>query len=139
MLMQSGSLTIKTPPTLIIMAPKSKASAAGVKHKFFIDYSRPVSDGVFDAAAFEDYLRGRIKLEGKTGQLGDKIKITRDSKKLTVASTVPLSKRYVKYLTQKFLKKNSLRDWIRVVATTKDGYELRFYKIDGLGDDEEDA
>ncbi|KAH7344884.1 hypothetical protein B0J17DRAFT_637360 [Rhizoctonia solani] len=35
------------------------------------------------------------------------------AKKLTVASTVPLSKRYVKYLTQKFLKKNSLRDWIR--------------------------
>ncbi|KEP51963.1 ribosomal protein L22 [Rhizoctonia solani 123E] len=121
------------------MAPKSKASAASIKHKFYIDYSRPVGDGVFDAAAFEDYLRGRIKLEGKTGQLGDKIKITRDSKKLTVASTVPLSKRYVKYLTQKYLKKNSLRDWIRVVATTKDGYELRFYKIDGLGDDDEDA
>ncbi|CAE6457676.1 unnamed protein product [Rhizoctonia solani] len=116
----------------ITMAPKSKASAAGVKHKFFIDYSRPAGDGVFDAAAFEDYLRGRIKLDGKTGQLGDKIKITRDSKKLTVASTVPLSKRYVKYLTQKFLKKNSLRDWIRVVATSKDGYELRFYKIDSI-------
>ncbi|CEL57830.1 60S ribosomal protein L22 2 OS=Dictyostelium discoideum GN=rpl22a PE=3 SV=1 [Rhizoctonia solani AG-1 IB] len=121
------------------MAPKSKASAAGVKHKFFVDYSRPAGDGVFDAAAFEDYLRGRIKLEGKTNQLGDKIKITRDSKKLTISSTVPFSKRYVKYLTQKFLKKNSLRDWIRVVATSKDGYELRFYKIDGLGDEDEDA
>ncbi|QRW19214.1 ribosomal L22e protein family [Rhizoctonia solani] len=125
--------------TDITMAPKSKASAAGVKHKFFVDYSRPAGDGVFDAAAFEDYLRGRIKLEGKTGQLGDKVKITRDSKKLTIASTVPFSKRYVKYLTQKFLKKNSLRDWIRVVATSKDGYELRFYKIDGLGDEDEDA
>ncbi|KAG8763240.1 Leucine aminopeptidase 1 [Ceratobasidium sp. 423] len=114
------------------MAPKSKSSAAGVKHKFIVDYSRPAGDGVFDPAAFEDYLRGRIKLEGKTGQLGDKIKLTRDSKKLTVTSTVPLSKRYIKYLTQKYLKKNSLRDWIRVVATSKDGYELRFYKIDGL-------
>ncbi|KAG9099758.1 hypothetical protein FS749_000429 [Ceratobasidium sp. UAMH 11750] len=119
------------------MAPKQ--SAAAVKHKFFVDYSRPAGDGVFDPAAFEDFLRGRIKIEGKTGQLGDKVKITRDSKKLTVSSTVPFSKRYIKYLTSKFLKKNSLRDWIRVTATSKDGYELRFYKIDGLGDDEEDA
>ncbi|KAG8744831.1 hypothetical protein FRC10_009355 [Ceratobasidium sp. 414] len=110
------------------MAPKQ--SAASVKHKFFIDYSRPADDGVFDPAAFEDYLRGRIKVEGKTGQLGDNVKITRDSKKLTLSSTVPFSKRYIKYLTSKFLRKNSLRDWIRVTATSKDGYELRFYKIE---------
>ncbi|KAG8769952.1 hypothetical protein FRC12_004615 [Ceratobasidium sp. 428] len=118
------------------MAPKQ--SAAGVKHKFFVDYSRPAGDGVFDAAAFEDYLRGRIKLEGKTGQLGDKIKITRDSKKLTISSTVPFSKRYVKYLTAKFLKKNSLRDWLRITATSKDGYELRFYNIAVDGEDEDE-
>lgn len=36
--------------------------------------------------------------------------------RLTVASNIPLSKRYLKYLTKKFLKKNSLRDWIRLVA-----------------------
>ncbi|KAB5594012.1 60S ribosomal protein L22 [Ceratobasidium theobromae] len=131
--------TSKPPESHLHPAPKTKQSAAGIKHKFYVDYSRPAGDGVFDPAAFETYLRGRIKVEGKTGQLGDKIKITRDSKKLTVASTVPFSKRYVKYLTQKFLKKNSLRDWIRVVATSKDGYELRFYKIDGLGDDDEDV
>ena len=32
-----------------------------------------------------------------------------------MTSNVPLSKRYLKYLTKKFLKKNSLRDWIRYV------------------------
>lgn len=36
-------------------------------------------------------------------------------KQLTVTSNIPLSKRYLKYLTKKFLKKNSLRDWIRYV------------------------
>jgi len=50
--------------------------------------------------------------------------------KLTVTSNIPLSKRYLKYLTKKFLKKNSLRDWIRVVASTKDTYQLRFYNIE---------
>ena len=49
--------------------------------------------------------------------------------KLTVTSNVPFSKRYLKYLTKKFLKKNTLRDWIRVVASSKDVYQLRFYNI----------
>ena len=50
--------------------------------------------------------------------------------KLTVTSSIPLSKRYLKYLTKKFLKKNALRDWIRVVASAKDVYQLRFYNIE---------
>ncbi|KAI0348675.1 hypothetical protein BDW22DRAFT_1321022, partial [Trametopsis cervina] len=100
------------------------------KHKFVIDYSRPAGDGVFDGAAFEKYLRDRIKVEGKPGQLGDSVKITRNGDKdLTVTSNIPLSKRYLKYLTKKFLKKNTLRDWIRVVASSKDSYQLRFYNI----------
>ncbi|KAL4243206.1 ribosomal protein eL22 family protein [Abortiporus biennis] len=118
-------------------AASGKASAA--KHKFTIDYSRPAGDGVFDGAAFEKYLHDRIKVDGKTGQLGDNIKIHRDGDvKLTVTSNVDLSKRYLKYLTKKFLKKNSLRDWIRVVATSKDVYQLRFYNIQTGGDEEEE-
>ena len=34
------------------------------------------------------------------------------STKLTVTFNIPFSKRYLKYLTKKFLK-NSLRDWIQ--------------------------
>ena len=48
---------------------------------------------------------------------------------ITVTSNIPISKRYLKYLTKKFLKKNTLRDWIRVVASSKDAYQLRFYNI----------
>jgi len=85
-------------------------------------------------------LHDRIKVEGKAGQLGENIKIVRDGNtKITVTSTIPLSKRYLKYLTKKFLKKNSLRDWIRVVASSKDEYQLRFYNIDaGAEDDDEE-
>jgi len=54
-----------------------------------------------------------------------------------VTSNIAFSKRYLKYLTKKFLKKNSLRDWIRVVAASKDVYQLRFYNIAGA-DAEED-
>ncbi|KIM85393.1 hypothetical protein PILCRDRAFT_817403 [Piloderma croceum F 1598] len=120
--------------------PKTAAGKAPAsKHKFVIDYSKPAGDGVFDGADFEKFLHDRIKVEGKAGQLGESIKITRDGNtKLTVTSNIPLSKRYLKYLTKKFLKKNSLRDWIRVVASTKDTYQLRFYNIDGAGDDEDE-
>ena len=84
------------------------------KHKYVVDFSRPANDGVFDGAAFEKFLHDRIKVDGRPGQLGDSVKIQRDgNKSLTVSANVDLSKRYVKYLTKKYLKKNQLRDWIR--------------------------
>ena len=45
--------------------------------------------------------------------------------------------RYLKYLTKKYLKKNNLRDWLRVVASAKDAYELRYFQINNE-DEEED-
>ncbi|KAG1783814.1 ribosomal protein L22e [Suillus placidus] len=125
------------------MPKAAGGKAPAVKHKFVIDYSRPATDGVFDGADFEKFLHDRIKVEGKSGQLGENVKIVRDGNtKITVTSNVPFSKRYLKYLTKKFLKKNTLRDWIRVVASSKDMYELRFYNIakcsrDGEEEDEE--
>ncbi|KAF5356338.1 hypothetical protein D9756_003878 [Leucocoprinus leucothites] len=120
--------------------PKAAASKTpAIKHKFVVDYSKPAADGVFDGADFEKFLHDRIKVEGKAGQLGDSVKIVRDGDtKITVLSNIPFSKRYLKYLTKKFLKKNSLRDWIRVVASSKDNYHLRFYNIAGAGDEEDE-
>ena len=49
---------------------------------------------------------------------------------------------YLKYLTKKYLKKNNVRDWLRVIASNKDrnAYELRYFKIADAGaeEDEED-
>jgi len=44
----------------------------------------------------------------------------------------------LKYLTKKFLKKQQLRDWLRVVASTKNSYELRYFNIQENEDDEEE-
>ncbi|EPQ60687.1 ribosomal protein L22e [Gloeophyllum trabeum ATCC 11539] len=119
--------------------PKAASKTPAAKHKFVIDYSRPANDGVFDGAAFEKFLHDRIKVDGKAGNLGDNVKIQRDGdKSITVTSNIPFSKRYLKYLTKKFLKKNTLRDWIRVVASSKDHYQLKFYNIAGAGDEEEE-
>lgn len=49
--------------------------------------------------------------------------------------TLRFPSRYLKYLTKKYLKKNNLRDWLRVVASDKETYELRYFQISQ--DDEE--
>ena len=46
--------------------------------------------------------------------------------------------RYLKYLTKKYLKKNNLRDWLRVVAAGQDSYELRYFQINNQDEDEDE-
>lgn len=46
---------------------------------------------------------------------------------------------FLVYRTKKYLKKQQLRDWLRVVSTSKGVYELRFYNVvnDEAEEDEE--
>ena len=66
--------------------------------------------------------------------------MSRDKTRVTVTSEIPMSKRYLKYLTKKFLKKHNVRDWLRVIASNKDRsvYELRYFNIADQGEEEED-
>lgn len=65
------------------------------------------------------------------------IEIAQEGKYQVVATAkTALSKRYLKYLTKKYLKRNSLRDWLRVVASNKNAYELRYFQIQ---DEEEES
>ena len=92
-------------------------------------------------AQFEKYLHDRIKLSGKTGQLApNNVVITRDRTKLTVASPAELgfSKRQLKYLSKRYLKKQQLKNYLRVVAASKNSYEMRYYSISGGGEEEEE-
>jgi len=40
--------------------------------------------------------------------------------------------RYLKYLTKKYLKKNNLRNWLRVVHSGPDSYELRYFQVNNF-------
>ena len=79
-----------------------------------------------------------MQVDGKTANLGNKILITSDKKIITVTANVEFSKRYLKYLTKKFLKKSDLRDWLRVVATEKDSYTLRYFDINNDENEDDD-
>merc|ERR1711990_1237700 len=94
-----------------------KGESKGKKFmKFAIDYSVPLEDGLFQGEQFERFLLERIKVGGKTGNLGDKVQITREKAKIFITAELPFSKRYLKYLTKKYLKKQQLRDYVHVVA-----------------------
>jgi len=106
--------------------------------KLFIDCTHPVEDGIMNCADFEKYLHERIKVGGKTNNFGKELTMERQKTKIALTSDVPFSKRYLKYLTKKYLKKNNLRDWLRVVASAKDSYELRYFQINNEESEDED-
>ncbi|XP_066260001.1 large ribosomal subunit protein eL22-like [Euwallacea similis] len=129
---------------------KQQIRGKGIKKKkvalkFVIDCTHPVEDSILDVANFEDYLKARIKINGKTANFGGgkgsqhAVTLGREKNtKLILHSEIPFSKRYLKYLTKKYLKKNNLRDWLRVVASGKDSYELRYFQINNQDDDEDE-
>ncbi|KAL3900078.1 MAG: hypothetical protein SGCHY_001606 [Lobulomycetales sp.] len=110
--------------------------------KFVLDGAAAASEGIFDVSEFEKFLHDRIKVAGRTGNLGSVITIKRSGNNVSVTAAVgtPFAKRYLKYLTKKFLKKKELRDFIRVVSSKKDTYELKYLQVLDESDDEaEDA
>lgn len=108
--------------------------------QFTINATQPVNDRIFDAGAFTTFLQQRIKVDGLTGNLGDNINVSNlGDGRIEVVAHQEFSGRYLKYLTKKFLKKQQLRDWLRVVATNKGEYSLKFFNVVGEeGEEEED-
>ena len=94
-----------------------------------------VSYIVFNSPIFSIF-----QVNGKAGEknFGKDVTLGREKNKVVLTSAIPFSKRYLKYLTKKYLKKNNLRDWLRVVAATKDSYELRYFQINNDEEEEED-
>ncbi|KAK5136536.1 60S ribosomal protein L22 [Meristemomyces frigidus] len=127
--------------------PTASAGAKGagkkgqkVTQKYIINATQPTTDRIFDPSAFTTFLQQRIKVEGRTGNLGDAITVSNlGDGRIEVVSHQEFSGRYLKYLTKKFLKKQQLRDWLRVVSTSKGEYSLKFFNVVGdEGEEEED-
>nr|ACO10184.1 60S ribosomal protein L22 [Caligus rogercresseyi]ACO11040.1 60S ribosomal protein L22 [Caligus rogercresseyi] len=140
---KTGPKKASKKPGRQMLRGKSTKSGKGKKSllKFVIDCSHPVEDGIFNCTDFESYLRDRIKVNGKLKNFGKEVSLEREKNKIVVSSSVPFSKRYLKYLAKKYMKKNNLRDWLRIVASGADSYELRYFNInnDDDGDDDDDV
>ncbi len=106
--------------------------------KFVIDCTHPVENGIMNCADLEKYLLERIKVAGKTSNFGADLTLERAQTKINLTSNIFFSKRYLKYLTKKYLRKKHLRDLVRVVASSSDSYELRYFHIKNEKIEEED-
>ncbi|XP_016946617.1 60S ribosomal protein L22 [Drosophila biarmipes] len=114
--------------------PKKK-----VWQRFVIDCVCVAEDLILDVADFEKYLKTHIKVKNKINQLNDLVTFERvKNSSLVIHSGVHFSKRYFKYLIKRYLKKHSLRDWVRVVSTGKETYSMCYFKIQGQDDDDDD-
>jgi large subunit ribosomal protein L22e len=57
------------------------------------------------------------------------VTVEREGNVIAVTAKTHFAKRYFKYLTKKFLKKQLLRDYIRVISRTENGYFLRYFNF----------
>lgn len=97
---------------------------------YTLDCSKCVQDSLFDANDLKEHLISKIKVNGKTGHLGKKILVNAETDKVTIVSQKPLSKRYIKYLSKKFLYARKIKDWVRVVAADRNSYRFSYYNVD---------
>merc|ERR1712196_613458 len=117
---------------------KGKTPTKESMSKFYVECKQPVEDNIMDVAQLEKYFQDRIKVNGKTGNFGEAIKVSKEKQKVlvSVSSEIQFSKRYLKYLTKKYLKKQNLRDFLHVIAPNKTAYELRYFNINNDNDEE---
>ncbi|XP_066097523.1 ribosomal protein eL22-like isoform X2 [Saccopteryx bilineata] len=88
------------------MAPKVKKPKKTI-WKFGLDLTHPVEDGIFDSGNFEQFLREKVKVNGKTGNLGNVVHIERFKNKITVVSEKQFSKRIMHLITRLWNVKSS--------------------------------
>ena len=116
---------------MVKQVAKAGKAAKGKKQvlKFHVDCRLPIEDNVIVLKDFESFLTQKIKVDNKTGNLGTAVTVSMDKESIVVESKIPLSKRYLKYLTKKYLKKQDLKEFLRVISTNKNTYALRYFKI----------
>ena len=106
-------------------------------HKYTIDIQNTVEDNVISLDSFVKYLTENIKNEGKKNNFGEKIAVSKDGFAAVITSKGKFAKRYLKYLSKKYLKKQDMRDYIRVIASGKNSYIFKYFNVNA-GDNEDD-
>jgi large subunit ribosomal protein L22e len=99
--------------------------------KYTVDFSSPVDNKLLSLEAASKYLNSNIKVNGLKGKLGDSIKIsTTDSKSkntlvIQVDSQMKFSKRYIRYLVKKFLKREGIVKYLTVASSAPNAYAVK--------------
>jgi large subunit ribosomal protein L22e len=104
--------------------------------KFQVDLNQAVSNNLLSLEAATKYLTQNIKVNGLKGKLSDFVKVSQtgkgDKQKNTIVvsvdNTMKFSKRYVKYLIKKFLKRENISLYLRVISNGANGYLVKLFQ-----------
>jgi large subunit ribosomal protein L22e len=119
-----------------VAANKTDKKKERAYRKFNVDFNQAVENKLLTLEAACKYLNQNIKINGLKGKLGELVKVTQSDKKdkqknsLVVAAdnTMKFSKRYVKYLVKKFLKRESISLFLRVISNGSNGYLVKLFQ-----------
>ena len=103
--------------------------------KFHVDLNQAVSNNLLSVEAAVKYLKQNIKVNGLKNKLGDSVQVDSTDKKdkqknsivVSVDNTMKFSKRYVKYLIKKFLKRENISLYLRVISSGSSGYLVKLF------------
>ena len=104
--------------------------------KYTIDFNSPIENNLLTLESALKYLQSNMKLKGLKGKLGDSIKINSTEKTdnaknvlvISVDTTLEFSKKYLKYLMKKFLKREGIGKFLTVSSTSPNGYTVKIIK-----------
>ena len=88
----------------------------------------------------EKYFQDNIKVKGAggiKGKLGENVKISQTGGVVTIeVENDATAKRQLKYLTRRYLKKQTLSNYLRVIAPKKDTYQIKYLASTQEADEE---
>ena len=101
--------------------------------KYTVDFNSPVENKLLSLEAAAKYLTSNIKVGGLKGKLGESVKVLTDSKNNKVKNSVQVqvdnklkfSKRYIRYLVNKFLKIEGIVKYLTVASTAPNAYTVK--------------
>ena len=104
--------------------------------KFTVDFNAPVDNNLLTLESALKYMQSNMKINGLKGKLGNRIKISMTDKKdktknnlvVFVDTTLQFSKRYIRYLVKKFLKREGIARFLTVSSTAPGAYTVKVIK-----------
>ncbi len=104
--------------------------------KYSVDFSNPLENKLLTLESVLKFLQNNMKLNGLKGKLGKTILINTDEKReksktsivISVDSSIKFSKRYIRYLVKKFLKKEGVAKYLTLSATSPSAYIVKVIK-----------
>ena len=113
-----------------------KDSKTATYKKYSVDFTNPLENKLLTLESVLKYLQTNMKLNGLKGKLGKSILINADEKRdknkncivISVDSSIKFSKRYIRYLVKKFLKKEGVAKYLTLSATSPSAYTVKVIK-----------